>query len=363
MCIKEKRPGAFTRPPKLMKKQLLILLITVGLFGCEKSDDPKNDPVPKPVVKFGLNVPDYFPPLAYDTAANPISEAGFKLGRALFYDPRLSRDNTISCGSCHIQNSAFTQHGHDLSHGIDDKLTMRNSLPIQNLAWQKEFFWDGGVGHLDFFAISPIEAENEMDETVANVLEKLRNDPVYLRRFKEAFGTEEVTTERFLKALAQFQLMCISADSEYDRYLRGEGALPEQARKGLALFEENCAGCHSGALQSDFSYRNNGLPVGNTNDTGRHRITQNPADKYKFRVPSLRNVAYSFPYMHDGRFRTLEEVLQHYAEGVVSSETLDPQLEQGIALSGEEQQQIIAYLRSLSDLNFLSNPELSEFAQ
>lgn len=347
-----------------MKKQLLILILGIGLFGCEKSNDPKDDPVPaEPVVKFGINAPDYFPTLAYDTAANPITEAGFKLGRALFYDPRLSRDNTISCGSCHIQNAAFTQHGHDLSHGIDDKLTMRNSQPIQNLAWQKEFFWDGGVGHLDFFAISPIEAENEMDETVANVLDKLRNDPVYVRQFKDAFGSEEITTERFLKALAQFQLMCISADSDYDRFLRGEGQLSEEALQGLALFEENCASCHSGALQSDFSYRNNGLPIGNRDDTGRHRITQNPTDKYRFRVPSLRNVAYSFPYMHDGRFRTLQEVLQHYAEGVVASETLDPQLENGIPLSGEEQQQIIAYLRSLTDINFLSNPELSEFAQ
>jgi len=338
----------------LMKACILIFtLLLFAFLSCQ------NQHV-EPAVQF--YVPKNFPKPVYDLSKNPVTTAGFELGKALFYDGILSRDGSISCGSCHQQQSAFTQHGHDLSHGIDDLLTLRNSLPIQNLAWQQEFFWDGGVFDLDLFAISPIEAHNEMDETLPNVLNKLRNHARYPGMFEKAFGTKEITTERFLKALAQFQLMCISANSKYDKYIRNEGVtLSQEELAGMQIFKQKCATCHAGELFSDFSYRNNGLPIGNPEDTGRERITLSEQDKYKFRVPSLRNVEATRPYMHDGRLRSLEAVLDHYERGIVQSPTLDSQLRNGIPLSADEKQKIIAFLKTLTDEEFMSNKLLSEF--
>ncbi len=341
----------------LISASLFAVLLA---FACQP-EDPQPDRVD---IRF--EIPANFPPPVYDLSKNPVTQEGFELGRALFYDGILSRDGTISCGFCHQQSSGFTQHGHDLSHGIDDKLTLRNALPIQNLAWEKEFFWDGGVFHLDLFAISPIEADNEMDEELPNVLNKLRQHKTYPKMFEAAFGSPDITTDRFLKALSQFQLMCISADSKYDKYVRKEGVmLTSEELAGLNVFQQKCASCHSGELFTDNSYRNNGLPVGNPEDTGRGRITLNAADDYKFRVPSLRNVEVTLPYMHDGRFRTLENVLDFYANGVVDSPTLDPSLKQngrlGIPLNETEKKQIIAFLRTLTDQDFLRRKEISEF--
>lgn len=352
-----------------MKKYLitfiavLALVLATGIQSCEKTP-----PVVEIPPKAEFYVPANFPPPAYDLSKNPVTESGFKLGKALFYDPILSRDGTISCAFCHLQSSGFTQHGHDLSHGIDDKLTLRNSMPIMNLAWQKEFMWDGGVIHLDLFPPSPIEAHNEMDEKLPNVLQKLRNSPKYPKLFEAAFGTSEVTTDRFLKALSQFQLMCISANSRYDRYVRSEGGtLNSEEAAGLALFQQKCASCHVGELFTDLSYRNNGITRKNLTDLGRERITLDSADRYKFKVPSLRNVAKTPPYMHSGRYQSLESVLDHYASGVQDSPTLDSLLKQngtlGIPLTETEKRQIIAFLYTLTDGDFLNNPLLSEFVE
>lgn len=344
--------------------KVLVKLIFVTLpFAMEMAYPVEKEATP---TEIEFKVPANFPQPVYDLSKNPITKEGFELGRTLFYDGMLSRDGSISCGFCHQQNSAFTQHAHDLSHGIDDKLTMRNALPIQNLAWQKEFFWDGGVFHLDLFAVSPIENENEMNEVLSNVLGKLRNHKTYPILFEAAFGTPEITTDRFLKALSQFELMCISADSKYDKYSREEGmTLSSDELAGMEIFKAKCASCHQGELFTDLSYRNNGLPIGNAEDTGRHRITLNEEDKYKFKVPSLRNVTETTPYMHDGRFRTLEAVLDHYTTKVQDSPTLDPLLKQngrlGIDLNATEKQQIIAFLKTLTDEVFLSKKELSEF--
>lgn len=316
--------------------------------------------------------PAHFPEPVYDFDRNPVTTAGFRLGKRLFYDTRLSRDNSISCGSCHIQSSAFTHHGHDLSHGIDDQLTLRNAPPVMNLAWHKEFGWDGGVFQLDLFAISPIEAHNEMDEKLSNVLEKLRADASYRQMFKAAFGSEEITTARFLMALAQFQLMAVSANSRYDRYLQGRDTLSLLEQEGLRIFQQKCADCHAGVLFTDLQYRNNGLPPRRVRidgvdsiDTGRYRITLSPEDMFKFKVPSLRNLQYTAPYMHDGRFRTLEEVLEHYNSGVEESPTLDPLLRQGerpgIPLTGEEKEALLAFLKTLNDESFVRDPRLPEF--
>ncbi|WP_291724092.1 cytochrome-c peroxidase [Bernardetia sp.] len=350
-----------------MKNLILSTFFMIFLVSCQTENiNPKEE--------FGFQQPSNFPPPVYDLSENPITVEGFELGKKLFYTGLLSRDGTVSCGSCHQQTSSFTQHGHSLSHGIDDQLTMRNSQPIQNLAWSKSFFWDGGVFHLDLFAPVPIEADNEMGETLPNVLQKLRETEGakspktdYPLLFEKAFGTKEITTANFLKALSQFQLMCISSNSRYDKHIRNESTdenkLTAQELKGLELFNQKCATCHTTELFTDYSFRNNGLPIGNPNDEGRFLITQLEEDKFKFKVPSLRNVEVTRPYMHDGRFRNLEAVLDHYADGIVDSETLDPILKKNlkIELNEDEKKNIIAFLKTLTDEEFLNNPLLSEF--
>ncbi len=311
-----------------------------------------------------FKAPENFPQPSYNFANNPITKEGVALGKELFYDGILSRDGSISCGECHQQIAGFTHHGHDVSHGIDNLKGTRNSLPIQNFAWQPDFFWDGGVPDLDFSPVAPIENPLEMDEKTGNVLAKLRKTQKYPILFKEAFGTEEITGPKFLKALSQFMLTLVTANSRYDKYIRNEGVkLTEAELAGMTLFKQKCATCHKGELFTDYSYRNNGLTIQGTKDVGRYRITENEADRYKFRVPSMRNIEVTKPYMHDGRFYSLESVLDHYAENMQDTPNLDPVFKQqakiGIALTTVEKQQIIAFLKTLTDEDFLKNKQFS----
>ncbi|WP_337043916.1 cytochrome-c peroxidase [Emticicia sp. 17c] len=340
-------------------KSKLVILLTSGLVYLGVACSHNNAQVIKPEELF--KVPANFPKPVYDFSKNPITNDGFELGKALFYDGNLSRDGTISCAECHSQSYAFTHHGHDLSHGIDNKIGIRNAPPIQNMAFQKEFFWDGGVFDLDLFSIAPIENPVEMDEKLGNVLDKLRKQEKYTTLFQKAYGSKDITTERFLKALSQFMLTLVSANSRYDKYVRKEagGTLTSDELEGLEIFKQKCASCHSGELFTDHSYRNNGLPVYNKDDTGRMRITAAETDSYKFKVPSLRNIAVTAPYMHDGRFYSLDTVLNHYSDGVIDSKTLDAALKQnqalGIALNKDEKLKLIAFLKTLTDDEFLKN--------
>lgn len=309
----------------------------------------------------GFVKPDGFPEPVYRFADNPVSQAGFELGRKLFYEPRLSRNNTISCGSCHIQSSAFTQHGHDVSHGIDDRLGTRNSPPIMNLAWMPTFFWDGGVFDLDLQPVVPITNHVEMDETIENVLAKLRAHPQYPTLFKKAFGDTAITTARTMKVMSQFMLLCVSARSKYDSVAQNLGArFTDTEMRGYDLFQQKCAACHTEPLFTDFSFRNNGIATGLNDDKGRYMVTLNPADEYRFKVPSLRNIAFTAPYMHDGRFITLEAVLDHYSAGVQATPNLDPLLASGIPLSSQNKADLVAFLKTLSDRTFLNNTMLAE---
>ena len=347
-----------------MNKSFLVIgaMALFGWAACRQSSSSTPEPTTPTTETLELTQPSYFPPLVYDLKANPLTYDGFQLGRSLFYDGLLSRNGTIACGTCHQQAVAFTHHGHDLSHGIDDKIGMRNAPPIQNMAWAKEFFWDGGVHQLDLFPIAPIENPVEMDEKLPNVLQKLRDskNPNYPELFKKAFGSTEITTERFTKALSQFMVFLVSNNSRYDLYLRGTtNALTATEKEGLALFKQKCATCHAGELFTDQSFRNNGLDNSRSSDQGRFRITQNPDDLFKFKVPSLRNVGYTSPYMHDGRFSTLEQVLNHYATNVQKTATLDPTLQAngqlGIAMTDDEKAKIIAFLKTLSDEQFVKD--------
>lgn len=333
-------------------------LLVVLLQACKDDDKLSN---------IEVFLPANFPKPVYDLAANPVTPEGFELGRRLFYDPILSRDNSISCGDCHQQSYAFTQHGHDVSHGIDDRLGRRNSLAVQNMIWHTNFFWDGGVGHLDLVPINAITNPDEMDESTAHVLEKLRAHKEYPLRFQRAFGSPEISSKHFLQALSQFMATLVSANSRYDKYVRKEagGVLDAEELAGLDLFKTHCASCHSTDLFSDFRFHNNGLDASFDRDAGRYEASLIESDRGKFRTPSLRNLTASAPYMHDGRFETLDQVLRHYAEGVKDSPTLDPRLRQadgslGIPLSADEQRKIIAFLRTLDDEQFLRDRRFSE---
>lgn len=303
-------------------------------------------------------VPPNFPKPVYDFNKNPLSEDKIQLGRALFYDPMLSRNNMISCASCHSQFSAFTHIDHSLSHGIDDKIGFRNSPALMNLAWQNLFMRDGAVNHLDMQALAPITNPVEMDENITHVVSKLQASRLYPKLFYKAFGDSLISGERTLKSLSQFMLTLVSANSKYDSVMQKQAVFTQQESNGYILFKNKCSSCHAEPLFTNDDFRNNGLAVDTTlHDYGRYRVTKNPADSLKFKVPTLRNIEFSFPYMHDGRFKTLSQVLNHYTDGVEKSKTLAPELQKPIVLSSNEKVDIIAFLLTLSDKSFLFNPQ------
>ena len=329
----------------------IFLLILAG--SCKKDTELSEADITMPM-------PANFPGVLYNFGANPITKEGFELGRKLFYDPVLSRDSTISCADCHISFSAFSHPDHTTSHGIDGLFGRRNALPIQNLAWVPAFFWDGGVPHLDVVPLNAIESPVEMDEKPWVVVEKLQRSSFYPALFRAAFPEEDtISGINMLQALSQFMNLMVSDNSRYDKYVRKEagGSMNADELAGLALFQEKCASCHATDLFSDFTYRNNGILSDFTLDQGREEISTDPEDRGKFRVPSLRNVAVTGPYMHNGKFKTLESILDHYASGVKESPTLDPLLQQngvlGIPMTSAEKTQIIAFLSTLTDQDFL----------
>ena len=233
---------------------------------------------------------------------NKLTEEGFQLGKKLFYDNRLSRNEEISCASCHQQFAAFANYDHDLSHGIENSFTKRNAPALINLAWMKELHWDGGINHIEVQPLSPITASNEMGESIENVLNKIRKDNIYRNLFKAAFGDTIVNSQRMLKALAQFTGSLVSYNSKYDKVKRGETNFTDYEKRGYQVFKQNCSNCHQEPLFTDNSFRNNGLTLNRFNDVGRQSITNISADSLKFKVPTLRNTQLSCPYMHDGRF-------------------------------------------------------------
>lgn len=304
-----------------------------------------------------LSYPVSWPKPVFDFKENPLTEEGFLLGRKLFYDPKLSLDSTISCASCHLQFTAFTHVDHAVSHGIDGKIGTRNSPVLINLAWNSNFHWDGGVTNLTLQAINPIEHPLEMGFSLKGVLERLNSDSQYRAAFMHVYGDSIITTKKLLGALAQYTVSLVSANSKYDQVKNGTAEFTTQEKKGYDLFKSNCVACHKEPLFAIQSFESNGLPIDtNYNDLGRYRITQNPKDSLKFKVPTLRNIQFSHPYMHDGRFKKLSEVLDHYATKIdVKSTTLSPALKHKMKLSSNDQKDIIAFLYTLTDKEFLYN--------
>ena len=313
----------------------------------------------------GTAQPSNFPPMVYGLAQNPPSAAAFTLGRQLFYDPRLSATGTVSCGSCHRAAAAFAHPGHAGSPGVGGQLSGRNAPALQNLRWRRGFMADGGALSLELQALAPLTDPREMHLPLAAALAKLNADPDYRRQFAAIYGPGLIDTPQFLRALAQFTAALTSSNSPYDHYVRHEpgGALTTQEVSGLATFQAKCASCHATDLFTDERYRNNGLDRAFPVDSGRARISLQPGDAGRFKVPSLRNVARTAPYMHDGRLPTLGAVLAHYAHGVQPSRTLDPLLRQpggqlGIPLTKQEQADLLAFLNTLTDNEFLTDRRL-----
>lgn len=340
-----------------MKKTFFYFAFYAGLMSCNVDPAIKNESALKDL-KF--EIPEGFPQPHYNFEGNEVTKERFELGRKLFYDPILSRTNTISCGSCHQQFSAFSQIDHPVSHGVDDLLGTRNSPVLFNLAWHKEFMWDGGVNHIEVQPFAPIENPVEMDETLLNVIQKLNASNNYKKLFKEAYNVDSASTKYMALAISQFMAMMVSADSKYDKFIRNEETFSADENEGYQIFQQKCATCHKPPLFTDLSYRNNGLDD-TFQDEGRKMITQNISDLGKFKVPTLRNIALSYPYMHDGRLITLDQVLEHYNSGIKQSSTLDPILQNGITLTADDKAKLKSFLNTLTDNTFTKDKRFSEF--
>ena len=302
-------------------------------------------------------IPAGFPQPLYRFEDNPLSKEGFELGRRLFYDGQLSIDNVHPCSSCHQQIAAFGTYEHDRSHGVYNSHTLRNAPVLFNLAWSTSFHWDGAFTSLKDESAQPINGHIEMGESWKGVIDKLQKDKSYRDQFAKVFRSQFIRPEFIMKALAQFTGYMISANSKYDKYKKGLVTFTTQEENGYQLYKTNCATCHPEPLFTDYSYRNIGLPVDNLlNDFGRMMITGKKEDSLKFKVPTLRNVYISSNYMHDGRFLTLAQCLNHYMTGVQQSPTLDPLLTNGINLTNSQALDLSFFLRTLTDSAFLVDP-------
>lgn len=364
-----------------MKKTFLASFLSLfALVACDKTN-------PEPQAEaYELEYPKDFgePDIPSD---NPLTTAGVELGRHLFYEKALSADRQLSCGSCHQQQRAFTDNRR-VGLGIRRQEGEFNTMALANSAWEKHFFWDGRAQSLEEQALEPIENPIEMGLSLEEAVERIQNSRDYPERFEEAFGSNVVTAENIGKALAQFQRTLVSSNSKYDKYLRGEAQFTEQEQLGFELFfthpepgielrGANCGDCHSLILQKGSNegfngFHNNGLDTDAEMSAGLETVTGDSDDRGKFKTPSLRNIALTAPYMHDGRFQTLEEVMDHYNEHVQMSETLSPliqvasnedDLPDGVVelrLTDEEKQAVIAFLHTLSDTEFVEDERFAD---
>lgn len=302
---------------------------------------------------------------------NPLTNEGVALGKKLFYEEKLSADNTISCASCHKQENAFTDNT-QFSVGIDGIAGSRNSMPLMNMAWDYgyQFFWDGRAIAIEGQAFEPVTDPIEMHNTWGNAVSVLQADNEYPKLFLRAFGTTIIDSNLVVKALAQFERTLISGNSKFDNYLKGDVTLTPSELSGFNIFMDesggDCFHCHGdpfNPLWTDNLYHNNGLDA-TFSDLGRGAVTGDPADDGKFKTPTLRNLIYTAPYMHDGRFQTLDEVINHYSVGLQNSSTLDPLMKNvnigGIQLNPQEREDLKAFLLSLTDESFVNNPNYSD---
>ncbi|MCZ4409201.1 cytochrome-c peroxidase [Cryomorphaceae bacterium 1068] len=316
--------------------------------------------------RYTLKRPDNFPPFIQNNAEN-LTKEGVLLGRSLFYDTILSRDFSISCASCHKPENAFSDSGEISSKGVSGKRQRRNTPALFNLLWSDSFFWDGRVTSLESQAIEVVSGHTEMDLSWQEAVSRLSSDETYLSLFDQAFPGREIDSLLVADALAQFQSTLISNNSKYDRVLRGEDHFTEEEYKGFVFVNDqsmgNCLHCHTTdahALGTNGGLANNGLPIIDSLDWGKYDVTSDENDLGLFKIPSLRNLVFTAPYMHDGRFSSLEEVLDFYSRGVESHVNLDAKMnyftKNKPLFSEEEKHNILAFLMTLTDSTFVENP-------
>jgi cytochrome c peroxidase len=316
---------------------------------------------------------------------NPLTVEGVALGSKLFFDRRLSGNDSESCSTCHNPRRAFTQPRR-VSRGSNGELGVRNAMSLENLAWKNSFFLDGRAATVRQQSLQPIQNPIEMHESLTNLVAKLngrtgsplsadgahgvtRPTEDYPRLFKNAFGSPEITSDKIARALEQFVLSQVSYNSKFDRVMQGEAKFTKEEARGFVLFNTeydpyhgqygaDCFHCHGGPLFQSLDFANNGLDS-TFRDLGRYNATHRTGDIGKFAVPSLRNVAVTAPYMHDGRFQTLEQAVAHYCTGMKRSATLDPNLAKhpdgGVPLSATDRQALVAFLKTFTDEKFLQS--------
>ena len=353
---------------KIIKPYIFIFLLPMLIISC---DDDSEDPYINKPTPSALQIPQLFQDLILDPVIpsnNPQTEEGIALGKKLFFDPILSDDNSLACAGCHRVTNAFTDDTR-FSDGIDGLFGHRNSMPLFNLAWNYDnrFFWDGRDSGLENQAFKPVTDPIEMHTTWNAVTEKLQQHPEYPELFSAAFGSVTIDSVLVSKAIAQFERTLISANSKFDKHLLGTVTLTPAEINGFNIFMDetkgDCFHCHgsdNNPLWTDNKFHNNGLDAIIT-DRGLGRVTGDPADNGKFRSPSLRNLAFTAPYMHDGRFETLDDVINHYSEGLKNSPTIDPLMKKvsqgGVQLTPQEKHDLKAFLLTLTDQDFIRNPD------
>jgi cytochrome c peroxidase len=353
---------------KYIKHLTLFLIILIIVFASCDNEEV----IPKDETLYELSYGDLPEPTL--PADNPLTIQGVQLGKMLFYEPMLSKDGIQSCASCHQQEDGFSDERR-FSIGVENLPGNRQAMSVFNMAWHtNDFFWDGRASSLREQSLKPIQDPLEMNETLDNVIDKLSNNEEYHDQFSRAFGSPEVTAKKMSLAMEQFMLSIVSYQSKYDKFLAGNLQLTASEERGRKLFFEeynpffpdqsgaDCAHCHSGRNFENDEYMNNGLDTdADITDIGREEVTQNQNDKAKFKVTTLRNIELTAPYMHDGRFQTLEEVVEHYNSGIRTSATVDPTVmntqSTGLLLTGQDKQDLVNFLKTLTDNTFLNNSE------
>ncbi len=364
---------------------LIALLIFVSLTGCDRCnpDNCEQPPCIGIATPYTLEIPPFFPPMDIPED-NPLTEEGIALGRLLFWEKSLSADESMSCGSCHLPSAGFSDPN-PYSTGITGAQGVRNAMAIVNLGWATSYFWDGRSTSLEEQILEPVSHPDEMALPWKDAVLKLQNmttseETNYPNRFAVAFGTSEITPDLVTKAIAQFLRTMVSSDSKFDLWRRGETSFTDEEFAGYEMFLReggdpettpggqfggDCFHCHSEAgLQfSDYLFRNNGLDSTFINDPGFAGVSGNPLDSGRFKTPTLRNIALTAPYMHDGRFQTLDDVIDHYNSGGLPSTTIDPFMKYnsgGLMLSAVQKQRLIAFLHTLTDTAFVSDSRFQD---
>ncbi len=354
-----------------MKKIFFLATILASFFFSCRPDLVEDPAVFDPTLLM-VNLREF--PEPEFPADNKPTVAGVQLGRMLFYEKLLSKDGSQACADCHHQETGFSD-SRQFSIGVEKMKGTRQAMPVQNLAWHKNgMFWDGRSPIARDQALKPIQDPLEMNETLENAVAKLQAEKKYRDQFIRAFGSDEITSEKMGLAIEQFEFTIISNNSKYDKFKRGEAVLTDSEERGRGLFftefdqsgarkGAECFHCHATFNFTNDEFMNNGLDAdANQTDIGREKTTLDPADRAKFKTPSLRNIAQTAPFMHDGRFKTLEEVVDHYNSGVKNSATIEFLMQYnlqpgGLGLSEQDKSDLVAFLKTLTDSEFLANPD------